>query len=155
MGEVLWRPPANARETTQLGRFLDFVGDTRGTTLPGYDELFEWSVTDLEGFWGSLWDFFEVKAHTPHERVLGAAEMPGAEWFSGATLNYAEHMVGRDEDLDTVAVLGRSQPRDPVELTFAALREQVARPRAGLERLGVGPGDRVVAYLPNIPETLV
>jgi acetoacetyl-CoA synthetase len=155
MGQVLWTPPADSRETTQLGRFLDFVRDARGHDLPGYDELFEWSVSDLEGFWGSLWDFFEVRAHSPYDRVLGPAAMPGAEWFKGATLNYAEHMVGRDEDLADVAVLAISQTRAPFELTFADLREQVAAARAGLRKLGVGPGDRVVAYLPNIPETLV
>jgi len=81
--------------------------------------------------------------------------MPGAEWFPGARLNYAEHMVGRDEDTDAVAVVAHSQSRAPSELTFGELREQVARARAGLQRLGVGPGDRVVAYLPNIPETLI
>src|SRR5829696_3465175 len=155
MGQVLWTPPADARTTTQLGRYLDFVRDTRGHDFPGYDGLFAWSVTDLDGFWGSLWDFFEIKASTPYERVLGAAAMPGAEWFAGATLNYAEHMVGRDEDLGDVAVLAISQTRDPFELTFRDLREQVGAARAGLQRLGVGPGDRVVAYLPNIPETLV
>ena len=96
-----------------------------------------------------------MRAHTPYERVLGSREMPGAEWFTGARLNYAEHMVGTDEDVDKVAVVARSQTRDPFELTFGDLREQVARARAGLQRLGVGPGDRVVAYLPNIPETLV
>jgi acetoacetyl-CoA synthetase len=155
LGEVLWRPPADVRQTTQLGRFLDFVRDTRGRDLPGYDELFDWSVSDLEGFWGSLWDYFEVNAHTPYERVLGSTAMPGAEWFTGATLNYAEHMVGRDEDLVETAVLAISQTRDSFELSFADLREQVGAARAGLQRLGVGPGDRVVAYLPNIPETLV
>jgi acetoacetyl-CoA synthetase len=155
IGEVLWRPPADVRQTTQLGRFLDFVRDTRGRDLPGYDELFDWSVSDLEGFWGSLWDYFEVNAHTPYERVLGSTAMPGAEWFTGATLNYAEHMVGRDEDLVETAVLAISQTRDSFELSFADLREQVGAARAGLQRLGVGPGDRVVAYLPNIPETLV
>ena len=155
IGEVLWSPPADVRQTTQLGRFLDFVSDTRGRELPGYDELFEWSVSDLEGFWGSLWDYFEVKPHTPYERVLGATGMPGAQWFTGATLNYAEHMVGRDEDLAETAVVAISQTRDQFELTFADLREQVGAARAGLQRLGVGPGDRVVAYLPNIPETLV
>jgi acetoacetyl-CoA synthetase len=155
IGEVLWRPPADVRQTTQLGRFLDFVRDTRGRDLPGYDELFDWSVSDLEGFWGSLWDYFEVNAHTPYERVLGSTAMPGAKWFTGATLNYAEHMVGRDEDLGQTAVLAISQTRDSFELTFADLREQVGAARAGLQRLGVGPGDRVVAYLPNIPETLV
>jgi acetoacetyl-CoA synthetase len=153
--EILWTPPPDVRETTQIGRFLDFLRDDRGHDLPGYDELFHWSVTDLEGFWGALWDFFEIKAHTPYERVLGASAMPGAEWFRGATLNYAEHMVGADEDLGDTAVLAISQTRDAFELTWADLREQVAAARAGFKRLGVGPGDRVVAYLPNIPETLV
>jgi acetoacetyl-CoA synthetase len=155
IGEVMWSPPADVRETTQMGRFLDHVRDTRGRDLAGYDELFAWSVSDLEGFWGALWDFFGVRAHTPYERVLGSREMPGAEWFPGARLNYAEHMLGTDEDARRVAVLARSQTRGPFELTFGDLREQVAAARAGLERLGVGPGDRVAAYLPNIPETLV
>jgi acetoacetyl-CoA synthetase len=153
--DVLWTPPADVRQTTQIGRYLDFLAAERGRDLAGYDELFDWSVQDLEGFWGSIWDFFEVRSHTPHERVLGAAEMPGAEWFPGSTLNYAEHMVGRDEDLAEVAVVAISQTRAQFELTFADLREQVGAARAGLRRLGVGPGDRVVAYLPNIPETLV
>ena len=87
--------------------------------------------------------------------MLGSREMPGAEWFPGATLNYAEHMLGRDDDLDSVAIVAHSQTRETRELTFGELREQVARARAGLKRLGVGPGDRVVAYLPNIPETAV
>jgi acetoacetyl-CoA synthetase len=153
--DVMWTPPADVRETTELGRFLDLVRDTRGRDLAGYDELFEWSVSDLEGFWGSVWDFFGVRAHTPYERVLGARDMPGAEWFVGARLNYAEHMVGDEDDSTRVAVVAHSQTRAPVELTFGDLREQVAAARAGLRRLGVGPGDRVVAYLPNIPETLV
>ena len=152
---MMWTPPADVRETTQLGRYLDWLRETRGIDHAGYDELWRWSVDDLEGFWGSLWDFFEVRAHTPYERVLGSRQMPGAEWFTGSRLNYAEHMLGRDEDTDRVAVLARSQTRDDFDLTFGELREQVARARAGLRRLGIGPGDRVVAYLPNIPETLV
>jgi acetoacetyl-CoA synthetase len=153
--EVLWSPPPDVRETTQLGRYLDWLRDERGRELAGYDELHAWSVSDLEGFWGSLWDFFGLRAQTPYERVLASREMPGARWFTGARLNYAEHMVGADEDAGRVAVVAHSQTRAPLELTFGDLREQVARARAGLRRLGVGPGDRVVAYLPNIPETLV
>jgi acetoacetyl-CoA synthetase len=155
IGSVLWTPPADVRETTQLGRYLDWLKEERGIDHAGYDELWRWSVDDLEGFWGSLWDFFEIRAHTPYERVLGSREMPGAEWFTGSRLNYAEHMVGRDEDTDQVAVLARSQTRADFDLTFGELREQVARARAGLKRLGIGPGDRVVAYLPNVPEALV
>jgi acetoacetyl-CoA synthetase len=155
IGEVLWTPPADVGETTQLGRYLGWLRQTRGIDHAGYEDLWQWSVDDLEGFWGSLWDFFGIRAHTPYKRVLGSREMPGAEWFVGSRLNYAEHMLGRDEDTDQVAVLARSQTRDPIDLTFGELREQVAHARAGLKRLGVGPGDRVVAYLPNIPETLV
>ena len=155
IGDVLWTPPADVRDTTEIGRYLNWLRDERGRDFADYDALLRWSIDDLEGFWGSVWDFFGVRAHAPYERVLGAREMPGAEWFPGARLNYAEHALGTDEDTDRVAVVARSQTREPIELTFGELREQVALARAGLRRLGVGPGDRVVAYLPNIPETLV
>src|SRR5438105_5257844 len=154
-GDVVWTPPADVRERSEVGRYLGWLERDRGRALAGYEELFQWSVTDLEGFWGSLWDFFGIRASTPYERVLGADQMPGAEWFPGARLNYAEHMVGGDGDSDAVAIVARSQTRAPFDVTFGELRDQVARARAGLQRLGVGPGDRVVAYLPNIPETLV
>ncbi len=155
IGDVLWTPPADVRETTEIGRYLNWLRDERGRDFADYDALWRWSVDDLEGFWGSVWDFFGVRAHAPYERVLAARQMPGAEWFPGARLNYAEHALGTDEDADRVAVVARSQTREPIEVTFGELRDQVARARAGLRRLGVGPGDRVVAYLPNIPETLV
>jgi acetoacetyl-CoA synthetase len=153
--DVLWTPPAEALTSSQLGRYIGWLADNRGLSFAGYDELWRWSVSDLEGFWGSLWEFFGIRAHAPYERILSAPAMPGAKWFTGAKLNYAEHALGTAEDTDKIAVLGHSQTRAPVELTFGELREQVARARAGLQRLGVGPGDRVVAYLPNIPETLV
>jgi acetoacetyl-CoA synthetase len=155
IGDVLWTPPADVRETTELGRYLNWLRDERGRDFAGYDELWRWSIDDLDGFWGSIWEFFGVRAHTPYGRVLGRREMPGAEWFPGARLNYAEHLLGTPEDTDRVAVIARSQTREPVELTFGELRDRVARARAGLRRLGVGAGDVVVAYLPNIPETLV
>jgi acetoacetyl-CoA synthetase len=154
-GEVLWTPPSDARERTELGRFLDWVRDHRGLELTTYDEAWRWSVRDLEGFWSAIWEFFGVRSHAPHQRVLGSRRMPGAEWFPGATLNYAEHMLGGEDDTDRLAVLARSQTRGEDELTFGELRDRVARARTGLERLGVQSGDRVVAYLPNIPETLV
>jgi acetoacetyl-CoA synthetase len=154
-GELLWEPPPDARRNSEVGRFLDWLSTSRGRRLDRYDDLWRWSVEDLEGFWAAIWDFYGVRAHTPYERVLGAPDMPGARWFAGARLNYAEHMVGAEEDAGRVAVVAHGQTRAPIELTFGELREQVARARAGLRRLGVGPGDRVVAYLPNIPETLV
>jgi acetoacetyl-CoA synthetase len=154
VGQVVWTPTEEARECSILAQYLAWLRG-RGRDFASYEELWHWSVTDLEGFWSSLWDFFEIRADTPYERVLASREMPGAEWFPGARLSYAAHMLGRDEDTDEVAIVARSQSRDPFALTFGELREQVARARAGLQRLGVGPGDRVLAYLPNIPETLI
>jgi len=152
---VLWSPPADALERTRMGRFLTTVNAERGLDLEDYDDLHRWSVTDLEGFWESVARFFDVRFHAPYERVLAERRMPGAVWFPGAKLNYVEHLLGTDEDTDTVAIVARSQTRDDIELTFGELRERVARCRAGLQRLGVQPGDRVVGYLPNIPETLI
>ncbi len=154
IGDVLWTPPADFRETTEVGRYMNWLRDERGHAFDSYDELQRWSVVELEQFWGSIADFYELRFHAPYEQVLASKEMPGAQWFKGATLNYAEHLVGREEDADTTAVIARSQTRDPLELTFGELRELAGRARAGLQRLGVGPGDRVVAYLPNVPETL-
>jgi acetoacetyl-CoA synthetase len=155
IGDILWTPPEDLRQSTEVGRFMEWMRDERGHDFADYEALRRWSIADLEGFWAAVWDFFGVRAHRGYDRVLADPRMPGARWFTGAELNYAEHLVGRDEDRDRVAVLAQSQTRPPQELTFGDLREQVARARAGLERLGVGPGDRVVAYLPNIPETLV
>jgi acetoacetyl-CoA synthetase len=154
-GDVLWTPPVDLRQSTEIGRFMDFARGRHGRDFDSYWDLWRWSVDDLEGFWGSIWEFFGIRSHAPYERVLGRREMPGAEWFVGARLNYAEHLVGLEEDRDRVAVVARSQTRPERELTFGELRDQVACARAGLQRLGVGPGDRVVAYCPNIPETLV
>ncbi|WP_273847071.1 acetoacetate--CoA ligase [Rubrobacter calidifluminis] len=154
-GEVLWTPPPDVLETTEIGRYVRWLREERALKFEGYDELWRWSVGDLEAFWRSVWDFYGVRAHTPPERVLAAREMPGARWFPGARLNYAERILTPSGDDGEVAIFAHSQTRAPFELTFGELREQVARARAGLRRLGVGPGDRVAAYLPNVPETVV
>ncbi|MET0520993.1 MAG: acetoacetate--CoA ligase, partial [Jiangellaceae bacterium] len=118
--------------------------------------LWEWSVTDLDGFWQSIWDYFEVIAHAQPTAVLADRSMPGATWFPGATLNYAEHVLRTPglADGDPV-VIAYSQTRDRTALTVAELREKVRQVRAGLKARGVGKGDRVAAYAPNIPETYV
>ncbi|GAA3223348.1 acetoacetate--CoA ligase [Pseudonocardia petroleophila] len=132
--------------TSRIGTFAASVGIT------DYAALHRWSVTDLDGFWAAVVDHLDVDFTTPPTAVLGRREMPGAQWFPGAELNYAAHAL---RGAGGVAVVAYSQTRDVVELTWDELRDQVARARAGLARLGVGRGDRVVAYLPNIPETLV
>src|SRR5664279_4253307 len=152
---VLWTPPPDVRQTTEIGRYATWLERERGLAFDGYESLQRWSVDDLPAFWASIWDFFEVRAHAPYTTVLGSDAMPGAQWFPGARLNFAEHLGGRDDDAGAVAIVAHSQTRASEELTFGDLREQIARARAGLLRLGVRPGDRVVAYLPNIPETLI
>jgi acetoacetyl-CoA synthetase len=160
-GDVLWEPPADVREHSRLGRYLRWLEERRGLTFAGYPDLWEWSVTELDAFWTTMWEYFDVgppvvPASTPAPApALAERAMPGARWFPTATLNYAAHMVREAGDDGAVAVLARSQTRGPVDLTAGDLRQQVAAARAGLARLGVGRGDRVVAYMPNIPETLV
>jgi acetoacetyl-CoA synthetase len=146
-GEVLWKPPLDG--TTAIERLMA----ERGFDPADYDGLWRWSVDDLEGFWAAVWSRCGVRASLPYERVLSSEDMPGARWFEGARLSYAEHALARQGD--GAAVVGVSQTRGRVELSWDGLRDQVARCRAGLQRLGVGPGDRVAAYLPNIPETVV
>ena len=116
-----------------------------------YDELWRWSVDDLEGFWASIWDFFGVAGS--YDRVLASTEMPGAEWFPGARVNYAEHLF-RGKDPDTVAIVHASELRELAEVTWDELRRQTASMAARLRALGVERGDRVAAYMPNIPETV-
>ena len=137
-----------------MTEYMRWLESERGLRFDGYEELWRWSVEDLEGFWGSIWDFFEVQADGGYDRVLGSREMPGAEWFGGARLNYAEHVFAGKDD-DEVAILHASELRELSELSWGELRAQVAAVAAGLRELGVEPGDRVVAYLPNIPEAIV
>jgi acetoacetyl-CoA synthetase len=146
--KLLWRPTPERVERSTLTRFARAVG----RDVP-YEDLWRWSVTDLEGFWGALWEFFDVQASAPYERVLGRREMPGAQWFPGARLSYAEHFF-RDRDDDAVAIRHAAELRDLDQWTWGELREQTARLAAGLRGLGVVPGDRVAAYMPNIPETV-
>lgn len=156
MGDMLWAPPADVRERSRIGDYLRWLREHRGLDFADYDALWRWSVTDLDAFWRSIWDHFEVIAHTPPTATLAERGMPGARWFPGATLNYAENvlrMPGRADD-DPV-VIAHSQTRAPVTLTARELREQVRRVSAGLRRLGVTAGDRVAAYAPNIGETYV
>jgi acetoacetyl-CoA synthetase len=154
--EVLWSPPPDLREHSRIGRYLGWLERTSGRSFETYDALWRWSVDEPGPFWASIWEQFEVIAHAGPTTSLANARMPGASWFTGATLNYAEHALRLpDRADDDVVVIGRSQTRGPVDLTAAELRDQVARCRAGLASLGVRRGDRVAAFLPNVPEAIV
>jgi len=139
-----------------MGHYMSWLERERGLAFGDYQALWDWSVTDLNAFWRSIWDYFEVMAEDEPSAVLADASMPGAVWFPGTTLNYAEHvlrMPGRKDD-DPI-VLAYSQSRKPITVTAGQLREQVRRVRSGLKARGIGRGDRVAAYAPNIPETYV
>lgn len=152
-GALLWSPPADTTGT-RMAQYTRWLAVHRQLHFADYHELWVWSTTEIEAFWESVWEYFDIRASAPPSTVLVQRTMPGATWFPGARLNYAEHIVGRGFPDDSVAVVARSQTRGPQTSTFGELSEQVARVRAGLQRLGVVSGDRVAGYLPNIPETL-
>jgi acetoacetyl-CoA synthetase len=153
-GDLLWEPSAELVERSRLTEFSRWLQLERGLSFAGYDELWRWSVDDVDGFWSAIWEFFEVQSDGDPSPVLASREMPGARWFPNTSLNYAEHVFAGKDD-DEVAILHASELRDLAELRWGDLRRQVAATAAGLRALGVGRGDRVVAYLPNIPEAIV
>jgi acetoacetyl-CoA synthetase len=154
--EVLWRPAPDARATSRMGRYLDWLAERHGLALADYDAAWRWSVSEPDAFWQSVREHFDAFPATGGP-ALADATMPGASWFPGAQLNYAEHLLARGLDGrdDEVVLVGRSQTRERVTLTGRQLREAVGRAQAGLRRLGIGPGDRVAAYLPNVPEAVI
>ncbi|MEA2347974.1 MAG: acetoacetyl-CoA synthetase [Thermoleophilaceae bacterium] len=140
-------------ERAELTAYMRWLKETRGLEFDTYDDLWRWSVEHLEDFWATVWERYGVVADGSHDTVLADDSMPGAKWFPGTRLNYAERMFAGKPD-DRVAILHASETRELAELTWGELREQVERIRAGLSGLGVGKGDRVVAYMPNLPETV-
>ena len=112
--KVLWSPAADARHTTRLGRFMDSSEQRTGRRFADYDALWRWSIEDLEGFWAAVWEFFGVRASVPYARVLSGYEMPGARWFEGTRLNYAEYTLAHRGE--QVAVIGQSQTVDPIRV---------------------------------------
>src|SRR3954464_3252872 len=141
---ILWTPPDALLERATMATYM------RERGFETYAELQRWSVEDLDGFWGSLWDRFDVGPRG--DVVLASREMPGASWFEGTTVNYAEHAFrGRSDD--ALALIAGGEDRPDEEWTWGRLRDLTQRIATGLRAAGVGPGDRVVAYMPNIPET--
>jgi acetoacetyl-CoA synthetase len=154
-GAPLWEPSEERRERALITAYARWLRDERGVDLGDgdYAALWQWSVDSLDEFWASIWDYFEVEASEPYERVLADRSMPGAKWFPGARLNYAQH-VFRGKAPSEVALRHASELRELDEWTWAELHARTARIAAGLRSMGVGPGDRVAAYLPNIPEAV-
>jgi len=155
-GIQLWEPSKEFKENARISDFMNWLGVEKDLTFEDYNDLWEWSVTDLEGFWASLWEYCGVEASEPYEAVLAKREMPGAEWFPGARLNYAENILKNAEGrLDEPAILYQSEVRSLNSVTWNELRDTTAALAAGLRAMGVERGDRVAAYLPNIPEAVI
>lgn len=152
-GEVLWEPSDQRRENSNLTAYMKWLGRTKGLQFSDYQQLWNWSTSDLEAFWGSLWQYFEIKAHRTYDEVLTSHEMPGAEWFPGAEINYTEH-VFRMASPDRPALLFKAEDRPLAEISWDELQRTVASLAASFKEMGVGPGDRVAAFMPNIPQTL-
>ncbi|MFC5724272.1 acetoacetate--CoA ligase [Streptomyces gamaensis] len=163
--EPLWRPGADRIARARVTRFQAWAAEHHGAPAPApgdpaasYTALHHWSVTELERFWQALVEYCDVRFGSPYRRVLADPAMPGARWFPGATLNYAEHALRAAEDparADEPALLHVDETHEPRTVTFRELRRQVGSLAEALRRLGVRPGDRVSGYLPNIPEAVV
>jgi acetoacetyl-CoA synthetase len=152
--EVLWAPSAEMVERSRLTAYERWLAEERDLHFEDYHALWRWSVTEIEEFWRTIWDYFQVISDAAPTTVLEERVMPGASWFPGTRLNYAEHIF-RGKAGDELALLAASEGRDPYEMTWAELRGRVAEIAQALRAQGVGRGDRVVAYLPNSAEAVI
>jgi acetoacetyl-CoA synthetase len=153
-GDLLWEPSASQVATANLTAFQRWLSAERDRHFASYGELWQWSVDDLEGFWQAIWDYSGIESSAPHTRVLGSRAMPGAEWFPGARLNYAQHVLRRERPGED-ALLFCSETVPPTGLPWEVFAGQVRILATQLRGMGVEPGDRVVSCLPNIPQTLI
>ena len=150
--------PRAAAFEPQIRRYQNWLAEHRGLHFDSYDALWRWSTTELGAFWQSIWDYFELQSPTPHTAVLERNVMPGANWFPGAQVNYAQQVLRHGAPAHAagfLAVIGCNEKGHTVELGWPELQRQVASLALHLQAQGVQPGDRVAAYLPNIPETMV
>jgi acetoacetyl-CoA synthetase len=154
MGKLLWEPTEKRKKDANMTRFVEFVNKRHKRDFHTYKELYDWSVNNIPDFWASVWDFVAVKASKGYEMVVDdATKMPGAKWFTGARLNFAENLL-RYRD-DKTAFIFKGETQKSVRLSYAELYDSVGRLAQSLRGLGLRPGDRVAAYMPNMIETAV
>ena len=153
-GDVLWTPAPDRVAAANMTAFNRWLARHRGLDFPDYASLWRWSVTDLEAFWGALWDYFQIESSMPYTRVLSRRSMPGAQWFEGARINYAQHVLRRAR-AGGPALQHMSELQPLGTMDWATLAAQVRILATRLRSLGVEPGDRVAAWMPNIPETMI
>ncbi|WP_161976499.1 acetoacetate--CoA ligase [Mycolicibacterium sp. CH28] len=152
--QPLWSPNPDARQTSAIGAFTDFIERTRNLSIGDYRDLWAWSVSEVGDFWAAIWEFFELGAVSSYDRVLTTDTMPGATWFSGARVNFAEYLLGTGA-AGHPAVISVDETGAAETLTWDRLRDEVAAVTAGLREIGVGSGDVVAGYLPNTAEAVI
>ncbi|MBM4314014.1 MAG: AMP-binding protein, partial [Deltaproteobacteria bacterium] len=154
MGKLLWKPSEERIKNSNIYRFISFVNKRHQQNFTDYDGLYAWSTDRLADFWAAVWDFVGIKESKRFEQVIDdERKMPGAKWFSGARLNFAENLL-RYRD-DSVALAFKSEDHPIRRMTYGELYDAVARLAKSLRESGVGPGDRVAGFMPNMPETVV
>ncbi len=156
---MLWQPSKDFIQHSHLRHYFDWLAQNYNLKFQNYHEAWQWSVENIEDFWESIWKYFKVISHSPYQQVLLERKMPGAVWFEGATLNYAENIFERQTGDDRqktldheIAIVFSSERHDLVEISWGEMRSQVASMAAYLRSIGIKKGDCVAAYLPNIPE---
>ena len=152
--KALWIPTIPFKKASHLWKYEKWLAKHKGLTFENYQAIWKWSTDSIEAFWESIWEYVEIFSHDPYTSVLSTDSMPGAKWFSGSTLNYAEHIF-RSETNARPAMYFIREGQHPQAVSWAELTEQVQKVVHYLRKKGVGKGDRVVAYLPNIPEAIV
>ena len=154
MSKLLWAPSPDQIAQTNMHRFMQYVNQRHGMAFAHYDELYRWSVEAIPEFWAAVWDFMEIRASRGGDQVVDdPAKMPGARWFEGARLNFAENLL-RFRD-DQTALIFKGEDRPVRRMTYAELYQAVTRVAAALRECGVDAGDRVVGFMPNMPEAVV
>jgi len=154
MAKKLWQPSDERIKSTNMYRFMGVINEKYDKNFSEYGALYQWSIENISEFWGSLWDFVEVKASKPYDQVIDDVnKMPGTKWFSGARLNFAENLL-RFRD-DQVALIFKGEANDSISMTYEALYDEVARVAKSLNEAGVEVGDRVAGFIPNMPEAII
>ncbi|MEE8420087.1 MAG: acetyl-coenzyme A synthetase N-terminal domain-containing protein, partial [Dehalococcoidales bacterium] len=149
MKTPLWQPTEERKQQANMTGFIRFVNRKHGLGLDGYDELYGWSVAKIPDFWAAMWEFAGIRASRPYDRVVDdLAKFPGAKWFEGARLNFAQNLL-RCRD-DRTALIFRGETQKSERMTYAELYRAVSRLAGSLRENGLQPGDRVAAYLPNL-----
>ncbi|MDP6789454.1 MAG: acetoacetate--CoA ligase, partial [Candidatus Marinimicrobia bacterium] len=154
MAKILWSPNEGRIKSSQMDQFRNYVNDHYGLDLTNYPQLYDWSIDNIPEFWKAWWDFSAIiHSHSPQEIVDDVAKMPGAEWFSGAQLNFAENLLRFRDDRIAICFKGEGQPLR--KMTYAELYSEVARLADALRKAGVEKGDRVAGFMPNMPEAVI